>query len=77
MNEVYVKFSVTDLDAFYAWLHTGVEGHMAALGQTTAGYDAFYTMVKNGKANTSFDRHLEPEGDQAIAIEKALNSIRL
>jgi hypothetical protein len=74
-HEVFVKFSVTDLDAFYDWLHTGVEGTMAALGRTTAGYDAFYTLVKDGEASRNFDPHLEIEANEAVAIAEALRIV--
>jgi hypothetical protein len=74
-HEVFVKFSVTDLDAFYDWLHTGVEGTMAALGQSNAGYDAFYTLVKDGEASRSFDAHLEIEAHEAVAIAGAIKKV--
>ena len=74
-HEIYVKFSVTDLDAFYDWLHTGVEGTMAAVGRSNAGYDAFYTLVKDGEASRSFDPHLEIEAGQAVAIAEALRRV--
>jgi hypothetical protein len=74
-HEIFVKFSVTDLDAFYDWLHTGVEGTMAAVGRSNAGYDAFYTLVKDGEASRSFDAHLEIEAHEAVAIAEALRNV--
>jgi hypothetical protein len=74
-HEIYVKFSVTDLDAFYDWLHTGVEGTMAAVGRSNAGYDAFYTLVKDGEASRGFDAHLEIEAHEAVAIAGAIKKV--
>ena len=74
-HEVFVKFSVTDLDAFYDWLHTGVEGTMAAVGRSNAGYDAFYTLVKDGEASSGFDAHLEIEAHEAVAIAGAIKKV--
>ncbi len=74
-HEVFVKFSVTDLDAFYDWLHTGVEGTMAAVGRSNAGYDAFYTLVKDGEASRGFDAHLEIEAHEAVAIAGAIKKV--
>jgi len=64
-HEIYVKFSVDDTKRFYDWLHDGINKH-------AAGYDAFYTLVKDGVASRDFDPHLDIEAREAIAIAEVL-----
>ncbi len=74
MAEVIVKFSVTDLDSFYDWLQSAIEGELL-ISPDRAGYDAFYTLVKDGKAVTNFEPHLATERREAAAIEQALSGL--
>jgi hypothetical protein len=74
MAEVIVKFSVTDLDNFYDWLQSAIEGE-CLISPDRAGYDAFYTLVKDGQAMTNFDPHLSIEKREATAIAEALKSV--
>lgn len=67
-HEIYVKFSVDDTERFYDWLHDGINEH-------AAGYDAFYTLVKDGVASRDFDRHLDIEAREAVAIAEALRIV--
>ena len=67
-HEIYVKFSVDDTERFYDWLHDGMNEH-------AAGYDAFYTLVKDGVASRDFDRHLDIEAREAVAIAEALRIV--
>lgn len=67
-HEIYVKFSVDDTKRFYDWLHDGINKH-------AAGYDAFYTLVKDGVASRDFDPHLDIEARQAIVIAEALRVV--
>jgi hypothetical protein len=67
-HEIYVKFSVDDTKRFYDWLHDGINKH-------AAGYDAFYTLVKDGVASHDFDPHLDIEARQAIVIAEALRVV--
>ena len=67
-HEIYVKFSVDDTERFYDWLHNGIDEH-------AAGYDAFYTLVKDGVASRDFDRHLDIEAREAVAIAEALRIV--
>lgn len=67
-HEIYVKFSVDDTQRFYDWLHDGINEH-------AAGYDAFYTLVKDGVASRDFDRHLDIEAREAVAIAEAIRIV--
>ena len=67
-HEIYVKFSVDDTERFYDWLHDGIN-------ERAAGYDAFYTLVKDGVASRDFDRHLDIEAREAVAIAEALRIV--
>ena len=67
-HEIYVKFSVDDTERFYDWLHDGMCNYHS-------GYDAFYTMVKDGVASRDFDRHLDIEAREAVAIAEALRIV--
>jgi hypothetical protein len=67
-HEIFVKFSVDDTERFYNWLHDGINEH-------AAGYDAFYTLVKDGVASSDFDRHLDIEAREAVAIAKAIRAV--
>lgn len=67
-HEIYIKFSVDDTQRFYDWLHDGINKH-------AAGYDAFYTLVKDGVASRDFDPHLDIEAREAIAIAEVLRSV--
>jgi hypothetical protein len=67
-HEIYVKFSVDDTQRFYDWLHDGINKH-------AAGYDAFYTLVKDGVASRDFDPHLDIEAREAVAIAEALRVV--
>jgi hypothetical protein len=67
-HEIYVKFSVDDTQRFYDWLHDGINKH-------AAGYDAFYTLVKDGVASRDFDRHLDIEAREAVAIAEVLRVV--
>jgi len=48
---------------------------MAAVGRSNAGYDAFYTLVKDGEASRGFDAHLEIEAHEAVAIAGAIKKV--
>lgn len=67
-HEIYVKFSVNDTKRFYDWLENGIERH-------AGGYDAFYTLVKDGVASRYFDAHLDIEAREAVAIAEALRIV--
>lgn len=67
-HEIYVKFSVNDVERFYDWLDNGIDEH-------SGGYDAFYTLVKDGVASRYFDRHLDIEAREAVAIAEALRIV--
>ena len=67
-HEIYVKFSVNDVERFYDWLENGIDRH-------AGGYDAFYTLVKDGVASHYFDRHLDIEAREAVAIAEALRIV--
>lgn len=67
-HEIYVKFSVNDTERFYDWLENGIDRH-------SGGYDAFYTLVKDGVASRYFDRHLDIEAREAVAIAEALRIV--
>lgn len=67
-HEIYVKFSVNDTERFDDWLENGIDRH-------SGGYDAFYTLVKDGVASRYFDRHLDIEAREAVAIAEALRVV--
>ena len=67
-HEIYVKFSVNDTERFDDWLENGIDRH-------SGGYDAFYTLVKDGVASRYFDRHLDIEAREAVAIAEAIRIV--
>lgn len=67
-HEIYIKFSVDDTERFYDWLHNGINRH-------AMGYDAFYTLVKDGVASRDFDAHLDIEAREAVAIAEAIRIV--
>lgn len=67
-HEIYVKFSVNDTERFDDWLENGIDRH-------SGGYDAFYTLVKDGVASRYFDAHLDIEAREAVAIAEALRVV--
>jgi hypothetical protein len=74
MAEVIVKFSVNDLDSFYDWLQSAIDGKLY-VQPDKAGYDGYFTLVKDGQAVTDFDTHLWVERLEATAIAEALSGI--
>ncbi len=67
-HEIFLKFSVNDAERFYDWLQDSMDGQ-------SAGYDGFYTLVKDGIAARDFDTHLYAESRQAVAIAEALRRL--